>query len=415
MESRFEPMQVNSLSAQIHSNPSWFVRGELAWLSYFMIATYCYIASALGPSMIFLREELGLNYSTAALHFSFWSLGVVLAGFIGDKCMRRFGKFKTVWFAVSGICLAVILIITAGHPAQSVAAAFLAGACGSTMSQALCTLMADRFAELRAVALSEANIAASICCCFAPLAVSFATRVNLGWRAAFLLPVLAYVLYFIFARRVLSSEESTKSALGSVDSSKLPPAYFLCCVLVFLSVASEWSIIYWSSDFLKRVIGLSKSDAAAGVTAFLIAMVLGRLLGSRFAGFVQTRSLLKVASIVALSGFLVFWLNKALLLCYSGLFLAGLGISNFYPLILSMAIGLVPGNPARATARLSLASGSSTLIAPLMLGLLAEKYGIFQSYGFIAALLVLCGLLVYLPVWGQNKNAVASAALSEPA
>ncbi|MBX9685516.1 MAG: MFS transporter, partial [Candidatus Obscuribacterales bacterium] len=102
--------------------------------------------------------------------------------------------------------------------------------------------------------------------------------------------------------------------------------------------------------------------------------------------------------------FLLFWTSKSVLLSVIGLFIVGLGISNFYPLTLALAISSSPQATSKATSRISIASGSSTLIAPLLLGLLAEKQGIFTAYGLIAALLVLCSLLISLPVWSTDSK-----------
>jgi hypothetical protein len=52
-----------------------------------------------------------------------------------------------------------------------------------------------------------------------------------------------------------------------------------------------------------------------------------------------------------------------------------------------MAIGTAPELASKATSRMSLSSGGATLLAPLLLGIVAEKGGIFTDYGLAAALL----------------------------
>ena len=62
-------------------------------------------------------------------------------------------------------------------------------------------------------------------------------------------------------------------------------------------------------------------------------------------------------------------------------------MANFYPLILSLAIGAANGETTQAGARATLASGTAILILPLALGSLAVSIGIHQAYGIVIILL----------------------------
>ncbi len=72
----------------------------------------------------------------------------------------------------------------------------------------------------------------------------------------------------------------------------------------------------------------------------------------------------------------------------AGLFITGLGVANFYPLILSLAIGAANGDTTQAGARATLASGTAILILPMALGSLADSTDIHQAYGIVVILLV---------------------------
>lgn len=390
-------MQVSS-----EASSDKFVRDNVAWLSYLMIGTYCYTSAGLGPLMAFLREELHLDYALSAYHFSLWSCGVIVAGMTGDKLIRRFGIVKAAWIACFGLCCGIAILLAGQHPVVTIGACFISGLCGSTMSQTMCTILAERFQHLRAIAITEANIAASLCCSLSPLLISWFSRTPLGWRTAFVIPMFAFSAYFFISRNYFVDEknEQQRSTSTSEKSGKLPKAYWFCFALVFLSVAAEWSIMYWTADFLKDVMHLPKADAAACVTSFLAAMVAGRIVGSRMARLTKTETLLRVASVLSVLGFFLFWNSQIVILSLVGLFITGLGISNFYPLTLSLAIASAPGQTSQATFRMSLSSGSATLSAPLILGLLAGQIGIQNAFG-VATLLVVCCLLVFLPIWSK--------------
>ena len=66
-----------------------------------------------------------------------------------------------------------------------------------------------------------------------------------------------------------------------------------------------------------------------------------------------------------------------------GLFVAGIGVANLYPLIVALALGAAPGQSNEAGARLTFASGTAILAAPLLLGALADAAGIRLAYGVV--------------------------------
>src|SRR5690606_35412151 len=91
---------------------------------------------------------------------------------------------------------------------------------------------------------------------------------------------------------------------------------------------------------------------------------------------------------IVLVGFPMFWLGEAALVNISGLFIAGLGIANLFPLTLSVVTSVVPERSNTTSARASLGSGLAILIAPQVLGAIADQIGIQGAFGIAAALLV---------------------------
>jgi fucose permease len=147
-------------------------------------------------------------------------------------------------------------------------------------------------------------------------------------------------------------------------------------------------MVFWSADYMEQVLGLSKADAARAVSIFLAAMILGRLIGSRLVQRFSTRSVVMGSILVAGIGFLLFWRAQIISVGLTGLFITGLGVANFYPLILTLAIGAANGDTTQAGARATLASGTAILILPMALGSLADVTSIHQAYGIVVLLLV---------------------------
>lgn len=134
-----------------------------------------------------------------------------------------------------------------------------------------------------------------------------------------------------------------------------------------LSVGVEFSLIFWGADFLVAS-RLSAAAAATTVTLFPWGMVAGRFAGRQLAQRIATERLLPVSLAVSAMGFCIYWLAPAAALAVAGLFVAGFGVANLFPMTSALALGAAPGLSTEAGARLSLASGVAILAAPLLLG-----------------------------------------------
>jgi fucose permease len=366
-----------------------FVRDRFTWLAYLMLAYFAYLQAALGPLMPFLRAELNLNYTLAGLHFSAFALGMVLAGVTGDRFARRWGRWPVFWGGGAGMAAGALCLVLGRQVAITVAGAFIMGWLGAFLLVMIQAGLADRHAEARAVALTESNVGASISAGLAPVFVGLFQRLGFGWRGALVLAVL--VLALIGARFLrLTIPGARQGSTHSGPSIRgLPLSFWAYWVVLVLCVSVEWCLVFWGADFLENTLGMSKVNAATTMSIFFLAMVLGRLAGSRLSRGMSSATLLLFALSISLAGFPVFWLARLAPLNIAGLFVAGFGVANLFPLTLSVAVGLDPQQSDMASARISLGAGLAILIAPLALGWTADQVDIQNAYGIVALLLVL--------------------------
>jgi fucose permease len=117
-------------------------------------------------------------------------------------------------------------------------------------------------------------------------------------------------------------------------------------------------------------------------------MLLGRIASSRLARVLPTAALLATTLCVALVGFPLFWHSPGSLLTLAGLFVTGLGIGGVYPLGVSAAIASAPENTDGAAARLAVGAGGALLVAPFVLGALADRIGIATAFGIVVPMLL---------------------------
>ena len=365
-----------------------FVRDPATWMTYGLVGYFAFMETVLGPIMPFLRTELGLGYTTASLHFSAFALGAVLLGLFGDKILGRFGRRAALWGGAFGITAGAVLLISVPSAFGTVPATFAMGLCGALLLVTSQALLSDRHGEWRSVAVTESNVAASACAISAPLLVGASAASGLGWRAALVLPVAALVL--LATAFFLRPPDLPQRAAGDGDGAGdrgLSPRYWAFWALVTLGVASEWCVGYWGADFLADGTGLTRPAAATSLTTFFAAMLLGRIASSRLARVLPPAALLAATLCLSLVGFPLFWFSPGSAFTLAGLFVTGLGIGGVYPLGVSAAIAEADNTDA-AAARLAVGGGGAILVAPLVLGALADRFGIGSAFGIVIPMLL---------------------------
>jgi fucose permease len=365
-----------------------FHRDRFTWLAYLSLAFYAYFLNVLGPITPFLKEELQLSYTVSSLHFTAFAVGILLIGLGGHLLVQRIGRWRSLWIGVLGMSLSALLLLTGRSPIITIGASFLMGLVGSLILAIVPAALSDQHGELRAVALSEANMISSVVATAAPLMVGWFAHFIGGWRFALGIVAFTPILLFLSLGKGTSSADTSTIEELTPASRPLPTLFWVYWAAIVLAVSVEFCMIFWSADYLEHVLGMVKANAAQAVSLFLAAMILGRITGSRMVQRFSTRTVVTVSIIMASIGFLVFWKTESVLAGLSGLFITGLGVANLYPLILSLTIGAANGNTVQASARATLASGTAILALPLALGSLADAVGIHSAYGVVVVLLI---------------------------
>lgn len=366
-----------------------FVRDRFTWLAYFMLGYYAYLQSSLGPMMPFLRDELNMNYTVTGLHISGFALGMMLAGIYGPQLAARWGRYLVFWLGSGGMALSAALFALVHHPSLTILSTFLMGFLGSFLLVMIQASLADHHQEKRAIPLTESNILASVFATLAPIIVGQGVGTLLGWRLAIWIGVIYCIIVFVITRDIeIPGKRIQKTQRKMQSKQVLPRAFWVYWAVVFVSVSIEWSLIFWSADFLLNSVGLAKETASTLVGVFLGAMIVGRLIGSRLTHILSIANLLLGAISAVAIGFPLFWLAQVPALNILGLFIAGLGIANLFPLTLSAATSTAPEQIDKASARVSLAAGTAILIAPQILGTIADQTSIHFAFGIVVILII---------------------------
>jgi predicted MFS family arabinose efflux permease len=364
-----------------------FRRDRLTWLAYTMLAWFAYLQAAPGLIVPHLRDELHLSYSAGGLHVAAWAGGSVVAGLMATALERALGRKAVFWLAPVGMG-AGLVVLTLGRVATvTVGALLFMGVCGGLLLITIQAALADRHGERRTVALTEANVAASVAYVVLIGALSLAAATGAGWRAALLAALAIPPLAWLLNRR----EEITAPPPPPEQSGpqRLPAAFWIAAATMFWTTSAEWCVTAWGASFVKAAAHVSTDAGVSLMIGYFGGVVAGRTLGSRLARRFPTQRLLAAALAVTAGGFAVLWPAATPGQALAGLALTGLGLGNLFPLALSFTVGLAPDRAQLASGRAVLVTSAAVLVAPLFVGALADATSLTAALGAVPVALAL--------------------------
>lgn len=346
--------------------------------------------------MPFVRSELRMSYLITGLHFTAFAFGGIVSGSISERITFKFGRKFTFWGSGILVTIGILLFTLARYPLITIMSTIIMGFSGCLLLVNIQAILSDRHGDHRAIALTEANVSASLFAVLSTVAIGVTQRADLGWRSALYTGIVLFLLTFSSSFKEPLPAPSSLEKKGIDKAGKLPRIFWVFALVIFLSVSIEWCITYWGAEFLNVGIGLQESAAATLMSAFFIAMLLGRILGSRLTRSFQSRRLLIIAISIVVVGFPIFWLSPLPALNVAGLFVMGLGVANLWPLTISSALSIVPHLADVASARLILIASFATGVVPLTLGWVADQTGIRNAYSMVGIFaLVAAAMIVF--------------------
>lgn len=380
------------MTQQTPDSPSRFTRGPDTLAIYALLALLTSGYGIIGPLMPFLRADLGLSYTQGSYHSVALSLGTSLTALAGRQFQRWLGRMGSVAGVLLSMAAGLLLMCLAPHVAVSMMGAALLGMSIALAVGVAPAVMAERHGPRMGIAMAEANLIAYLGIFLVPGVVSLTSQIT-SWRWSFLVPVLCYAVFWLLIRRVDLGAGSGADPRSTQE--RLPAAYWFHWSFLGLTVACEFCMVIWGASYLESVTQLPRDLALWSSMVFPAGVIVGRTVGSILSRRFPAETLVPSALLLAGAGLLLFLMARTPLSGLTGLFLTGVGMANFYPLGITLA--MIAAGPATdaAAARASLASGIASLAAPLLVGAIADRAGMGVAFSILPLFLVVAAVLHY--------------------
>jgi MFS family permease len=279
-----------------------------------------------------------------------------------------------------GLTMARVAVLTVG-------CVLVMGLGAGTLLVTIQAMLVDRHGSRSSVALAEANVAASTSYVVLIGALSLTAALHASWRVALLASLVVPVLLWSRTRRL--PIEAPPPA--DVVSGRLPGRFWVAASMLVCTTAAEWCINAWGASFVQDAVGVSADTAVTLMAGYFGGVLGGRVLCSRLARRHEAAYLLALALGVSAVGFAVLWPATSSAQALLGLLLLGIGLGNLFPMAISVTVALAPGQSALANGRAIAMTSLAVLIAPLVVGALADATSIKAALGVLPVVVVLAG------------------------
>jgi MFS family permease len=164
-------------------------------------------------------------------------------------------------------------------------------------------------------------------------------------------------------------------------------------VIAFCCMLGEGAMADWSTNYMENIAQASKSLAPIGLSAFALAMTLGRFFGDPARVKFGDRNLMVACGLIAVVGIvLMLSFNNPYSVIF-GLFVIGIGLSSIVPIAYSIAGNTKDLSPGVGLAMVTTVGYSGFLFGPPIIGLLANWQSLRIALIAVAFLFVVMTLL----------------------
>jgi MFS family permease len=386
--------------------PTRLTHARVAVSALFIVNAFA--LSAWLPRLAELQAGLGLDAAQVGLVLSAGAAGGLLVGPLGGYLVARSNsaRVSVVSFALmvpivpligvapTGWSLALVLLVVGALDAVMDGAM---NAHGLRVQHAYRRSIINGFHGYWSLGTVAGGVVGSL---------ALAAGVPISWMLAAITAASA-VLVAVTGRWLLpgsdpdahgSDDDAIAEATASADPASVPPGSaralgrvtLLLGLFTLLAVVIEDIPARWSSIYLTDI-GAPDVLVGLGFTAFTIAMTIGRFAGDRVVNRVGEAEVVRWSMVTAAAA-----LAAALLVGTTWAFIAacvvlGLAVATLFPAAMHAATRIPGVRPAMGVATVGWIARGGFVVAPMVVGLVAERFGI--AWGLTVPILAAAALV----------------------
>ena len=356
----------------------------------------------IGATLPKILADFGWNYLIAGTVIAAGAVAYFVSTFAAGYLIKRFGAKPTILLGLLLEVVGLSFFAATSDPLTNILLNALIGLGQGCIEVGVncSTLTIDPHNSGRPMNLMHGAFA--IGAIAGPVALGALLQSGLGWILIY--RAIAFICALLAVLVVLTAwpPSATPAAAEDHRPPRLAanPAYWLSFVALFLYVGVEIGVSNWVAEYYATVFAYS-----AAASALLVSLFWGGLLAGRFGvplffhGARQDAVLLGLSALAALAIALLVVLGHFAgtpAVSRSGLalvFLAGLGCSIYYPVIITLLGKCFPHAASQAVGFAATGGGIGMFVFPFIMSAIAQRWGIragFATYALFAVAMTVC-------------------------
>ena len=348
-----------------------------------------YLFALLGAVLPAWELRQPFSFAIVGNYFLSLSAGVIAAGRVAPRVMRRGGLAFMLVFACVLACGALVFLSLVPPPAPAawrMAGLLVIGLATGTLNSALFHTISTHYRSDPASTVNTGGIFFGFGCLAAALLVA-ATFYVPGILTYVAIVPAAFAGIYRNLEIVPAALEQQPTVLQAFRDLRSTGAV-LFALLLFFQFGNEWSIAGWLPLFMMHHVGTSPKAAILMLALYWMALLVGRTVAVSALPRVQHARLLLASVLSALFGCLILAFTNNLFGAGTAILLIGGGFASIYPLVAEKIGRRFPYyHPALFNGIFSFALMGG-MMAPATLGYAAEQWGV--------------GMLVWVPTIGTG-------------
>jgi MFS transporter, FHS family, L-fucose permease len=336
------------------------------------------VADAMGPMSDAVKNDYQLSNVAATLLSFFVFIAFAVFSVPGGLLAARIGK-KNLLLLGLGLNAVAVLIPSLYSPSFELllGCIFLLGVGTAFLQVAGNPIMRDvsaagRYSRNLSFAQGIKGIGSTASTYLVTAVTAIAVFQGMGWRGTF--PLFFGFMALSFVLVALLRVEETKAdeppSIGSSIGLLKEPIFLLAVLGIFLYVGAEASM----GRFLKPIlleIGADEATASRfGPAMFFLLLTVGRLAGGAVLTVISPRTFFRLSALLGMLGAAAI-MTGSQTAAIAGVFAAGLGFANIWPLLFSITVEEKPARASELSGLMCMAISGGAIV-PLLMGGLAD-------------------------------------------
>ncbi|MFY0594742.1 MFS transporter [Roseivirga sp.] len=332
-----------------------------------------------------IKDRLDLSESELGAALFFLPLGAATLLPFYSKIIARFGERKTTSGAIIGFLIVIILPGLTANLYWLMASLYLLGLAMGLTDVAMNAEAAEiERAKSRSI-MSACHGFFSLGGMFGALLGALFIFLEVGLTLQMSILALILILFLLPSFKHLIDVAVREPHKGF----QFPPMKVIVYAAIGLCVMmSEGGITDWSTIYLRDNLNLSAEFAGFGFAGFSLATALMRFKGDELQGKLGGRFLVILGLVIGIIGLTLTLFDNSVIVII-GFSVSGLGFSVIVPILYSATAKIEGLNPSSGIATVASSGYIGMLIGPVIIGFIAEEYGLNNGFVFLLGLTIL--------------------------